>query len=240
MTNAQAVLGLVGTALLGGAVPLIARRSHRLLHLFVALATGVFLGIVFLHLLPHALDGHDDGLHAPWPGVLVLAGVLALFVVQTLLLPGGASQDPHVASGWSSFVGLSVHAFAEGVALAATHGGPAFDALLLSVMVHKVAEGFSLATVLALGGRSPGRGLLLVGLFALVTPVGLVLGDVLVGELSRSAAHAFTAIATGTVLFVTLNHLLPEVFHGREDRVRRLALLVVGIVVALTAHVHEA
>ena len=53
------LLALIGTTLLGGAIPLWLGSSHKLLHRFVALTTGLFLGIVFMHLLPDALGaGH--------------------------------------------------------------------------------------------------------------------------------------------------------------------------------------
>lgn len=56
------VLALVVVAF--GALPLLVRRTDRLLHLFVAFATGFFLGVVFLHLLPdvaHMADVRDLG-----------------------------------------------------------------------------------------------------------------------------------------------------------------------------------
>jgi len=48
----QEALILIAVALAGAAVPLVVKRRDRPLHLLVALATGVFLGVVFLHLLP--------------------------------------------------------------------------------------------------------------------------------------------------------------------------------------------
>ena len=231
------IVGLIATTLAGGFVPLFAGRSHRVLHRFVAFATGLFLGIVFLHLLPEALAREPGGLAAPWPGALVLTGVIALYVVQHLLLPGSSSSDPHIALGWSSFVGLSVHAFASGLGLAAVQGDPdVARVLFLSIVAHKAAEGFSLATVFRLSNQTTTRILSLVGAFALVTPAGLVLGTELLEQMTSTGAQAFTALAAGTFLYVSLGDLLPEVFHGREDRAGRLALLALGIVASALLH----
>lgn len=48
----SSILYLVAIALVGGLLPLVARWTHRQLHAVLALSTGIFLGAVFLHLLP--------------------------------------------------------------------------------------------------------------------------------------------------------------------------------------------
>ncbi|MDA1265542.1 MAG: ZIP family metal transporter [Planctomycetota bacterium] len=57
------ILGILLIALLGGAVPLLAKWGERGLHTALALSTGIFLGAVFLHLLPTvsvmSLSGED-------------------------------------------------------------------------------------------------------------------------------------------------------------------------------------
>jgi len=56
-------LVIVAVALGGGLLPLFVGRSDRLLHLFISLATGLFLGVVFLHMLPEVaeLATHEGG-----------------------------------------------------------------------------------------------------------------------------------------------------------------------------------
>ena len=48
-------------AVVGGAVPLAVRRTERVQHLMIAFAAGVFLGAVFLHLLPEVAAMADPG-----------------------------------------------------------------------------------------------------------------------------------------------------------------------------------
>jgi len=229
---------LIAATLVGGAIPLYTGRSHRLLHFFVAFATGLFLGIVFLHLLPEVLSAQSAGaLAPPWPGLLVLLGVVVLYVLQNLVLPGRGSSDPHVAAGWGSFFGLTLHAFVAGLGLTAADAQPdVASALYVSLLVHKLAEGFSLATVFSLGGSSRRRTLVVVTAFALATPVGMLIGTGLLGALGTTGAQALSALAAGTFLFVSLGDLLPEVFHGRTDVAARLVLLTAGITAALLLH----
>ncbi len=91
--------------LLGSLVPLALRRGARLQHLLASLAAGVFLGAVFLHLLPEVgelasrapagHEGHAHGNSAIW--LAVLGGVLALFLVEQLLLRHTAADEPSPA-----------------------------------------------------------------------------------------------------------------------------------------------
>lgn len=55
-------LAIFALGCLGGVVPLFARRTERVLHLLIALSTGIFLGVVFQHLLPEvaALAAAED------------------------------------------------------------------------------------------------------------------------------------------------------------------------------------
>ena len=149
------ILVLVATALAGGTIPLVVRRSDRLLHLFVAFATGIFLGTVFLHLLPELAQQRgapSDGADGNGPGhdalvwTWVLVGVLGPFLLEKLVIEGRPQTDPHLALGWGSFFGLSIHALTTGVGLAAAGSAPRAGGVALR-----------------LGGESPPRGGLLAG-----------------------------------------------------------------------------
>jgi len=263
----QEALILIGITLAGGAIPLVAKRSERALHMLVALATGVFLGVVFLHLLPEVShlaasameDGptgaeHEHAGHAEHhePSLLwlfVLIGLFGLFVLQNVVLNGHghlhhghADHDHrrHRTLGYASLIGLSVHAFTAGLGMAAVERiEHVAEPFFYSIAGHKVSEGFSLAAVLLLAGFSFTRSMLLVGLFALMTPAGIALGEQLLESLDTDALGIaiMTALAAGTFLYVAIGDLLPEVFHNREDVLPRL--LLVGLGVALSWFGHE-
>ena len=72
---------------------------------------------------------------------------------------------------------------------------------------------------------------LLVVLFSLVTPAGIVLGDWISSHVGAGGLTILTALAAGTFLYVCLCELLAEVFHHREDTLERIVLLAGGIAV---------
>jgi len=271
-------LVIFAIAVVAGLVPLVAKRNDRLLHLLIAFATGIFLGVVFLHFLPEvarmgAEAAHGEGAEAghlhgkPDLWIFVLVGVVGLFILEGLVFRGRAhpeipSNDPphahahdrahdhrhghadstpdhreHTTVGYAVLFGLSVHAFTAGLGLAATLGKPSLAAsVFLSIISHKGVEGFSLTTVFMLAGMRLRRTLCLLGAFALVTPVGILLGSVVRQLLDEFGVEVMMALAAGTFLFVALGDLLPEVFHRRIDAVYKVLLLVVGIVVSALVH----
>lgn len=235
-------LAVLAVTFLGGALTILFRRSERVFHVLVAFAAGLFLGIVFFDLLPEAWDrAPGAGPASLWRGAFVLTGVLAPFLVENMLLPGRQGAEAHRTLGWGSFFGLSVHALANGMGWAASSldGDASLEkAVFVSLLSHKVPEGFSLATVLLLGGGSRARALSLLALFSCITPAGLFLGRTFFGDVGPDGIQALVALASGTFLYVALCDLLPEIFHERVDAAKKLALLAAGVAASLLVEFH--
>lgn len=216
------------SAVVGGTLPLLISWSDRVLHLFLALTTGIFLGAVFLHLIPEL--AHQDPGITSW--LLVLGGLLIVYALETLIFPTryASTEESHKLVGYATLAGLSVHSYADGQALAAGFLLPSLGMpIFLSIVTHKVAETFSLCTVFELAEMSRRKTIVLLGVFSLITPLGAASGYVFFAG-SGGPLHFVipTAIATGTFLYVALCDLMPEVFHRPHDNAAKLFLLLVG------------
>ena len=236
---AHASLLLVAVSAAGATLPLLRPWSARFLHFFVSISAGVFLGAIFLHLLPElaldtARDAEAHGGHgALLPWAAALAGLLALFVVQKILLEHDDGGDPHDVVWFATFLGLWAHSFATGLGYAGVIGhAELYWPFLGSMALHKAGEAFSLATVMRLGHVRTPRAVGFLALYCAATPIGLWLGGALSGQLEGlGLAPALTGLATGTFLYVAVGDLLPEVFHGGGRRFGLLGLLL-GLVAA--------
>ncbi len=240
-------LGLLAASAVGAVLPLFRRWSERGLHVFVALSAGIFLGTIFFHLLPHLAGvehadapGHAHGTaaeavaHSVWPWGAALLGILLLFLLEKVWLPTrthGAGSNPHAMLWSATFLGLALHAATAGVALSGilemTEGRAQF---LISILLHKATECFSLATVMRLAGLPTARTVVLLALFALIEPSGLLLG----GELATAmpaASPILTGFACGTFLYVAVADLLPEVFHGAGNARLKIGAVLTGVVI---------
>ena len=267
--------------LIGGVVPVLLRRGARLQHLLASVAAGVFLGAVFLHLLPEVGElaaghaGHADEAGHDHGGVIwiaLLAGVVALFLVEQLLLRRITDEPPaphehdhghdhrhhdhgypapealchedhldgdarHRMVGLATMVGISLHAFTDGLGLSAGHEAEGLrDALTAAVLSHKAIGGFSLGAALMLARLERRRVLTLLVVFAAVTPLGAILRVAAFPDLSPEWLEPMTAFASGTFLYVALCDLLPEVFHERRDGLAKLLLLLLGLAASHLLH----
>lgn len=229
-------LAVAAVALVGGVLPLLVRWNDRRLHAALALSTGIFLGAVFLHFLPELPETSAGGLEDRTLWIFVLIGVLAVYLAETLFLHAHDEHEDadqhHRAVGWAALFGLSVHSFTSGVGLAFAAQEPGLGkAVFIAILGHKGFEAFSLASVFQLG-KFPRRATLAVVFgFALMTPLGVLAGDLLAGWLAGAGLAAAVALAAGSFLYVCLCELLPEVFHDRKDAAMKLVLLLAGILV---------
>lgn len=247
------IAGIFAIALVGGAIPLWVRWKERGLHIALALATGVFLGAVFLHLLPEvarrtamaamldehghmATEGHLHGNLMPW--LCMLAGALGVYLVEALFLRPHDHDElhRHRAVSWSALLGLAVHSLTAGIALVLTSGESIESTMLLAILAHKGFEAFSLTSVFQLAQYSRRQVMLVVFGFALVTPMGMLLGEFLKEGLGDQGILMLNALAAGTFLYVCLCELLGEVFHHREDGAAKMGLLAVGVGIMWFAH----
>ncbi len=258
------VILLVGLA--GGLLPLLTKWDDRKLHNALALSTGIFLGAVFLHMLPAlsvaapecaggtaneasaGMHAHGDhGMLFMWSFVLV--GVLAVYLLESLVFRTHDHDDlhRHRAVGYASLVGLSVHALTTGIGLAAAnasghanhagdHAADLAGPVFLAIIAHKAFESFSLMSVFQLAKFPLRRILQLLIVFSLFTPLGVWAGTAMFSSIGPTGMAVALALAAGTFLFVCLTELLPEVFHHKEDIAVKILLLVTGI--ALMAGVH--
>ncbi|MFH0946963.1 MAG: ZIP family metal transporter [Planctomycetota bacterium] len=244
---------ILAVALAGGCLPLLVRWTDRLLHSALALSTGIFLGAVFLHLLPslaglesashegepvkaaaEALHAHQHGDTTIW--IFVLIGVVSVYLIESLVFRAPAHDDlqRHRSVGYAALVGLSVHALTAGIGFAAiSKQSDLATPLFLSIVAHKGFEGFSLTSVFLLAEFKKRKIVLLTVLFSLVTPIGILLGLALTAHLGNFGISVATALAAGTFLYVCLCELLPEVFHHREDSLVKIGLMAAGVILIL-------
>jgi ZIP family zinc transporter/zinc and cadmium transporter len=111
------------------------------------------------------------------------------------------------ATGISALLGLTLHTFFDGVAIASGFlvSSQLGVLLFLAVLLHKLPEGLTIASVMVAGGQSRGRA---IGAAA-VLGVATVLGVLLTEHVGGLARHGL-AISAGVTLYVAASNLVPE------------------------------
>lgn len=195
-----------------------------------SLACGVFLGAGLIHMLGDANQGFlDSGYHYPF--ALLIAGIT--FLVLLLLEHIGREfyeHDGPTSIGFAllSVFLLSIHSFLEGTALGLSMTISVFILVLFAILAHKWAVSFALALQINKTQLSTALGILLFVIFAVMTPLGILIGD-LVGNQHQLLAPIFTSLAAGTFIYLgTLHGLKQAVMIDKCCDLKRFFFVVFG------------
>lgn len=181
------------------------RKSLALIEGFIAFGAGFMLAVVLLDMLPEVLT-RDSG-----AALYVLLGYFAVHLAQHVLVPhfhfGEETHPVSRSAGISALLGLLLHTFFDGVAIASGFIVSRSLGILLfvAVFLHKLPEGVTMASLMIAGGQSKGRALAAASTLGLATVLG-----VLLTEYTAPLATHGLAIAAGVTLYVAASNLVPE------------------------------
>lgn len=231
-------------SLAGAYLPHAVKMSDKHTHLMISLSTGIFVGVLFLMLLPEAVH---ESIEAGFTGIQIMAAVMAGFIcvlVFDIFLKHRVKPDcecdecvdhhSHDITSMSAFVGLAVHACFDGLALGAAFivGNEVGLMMLLALCIHKVVAVFSLSSTFLLSSKKDSAMKYLL-VFCLITPITAFASYFFLGSIDISWMGIAFAVSAGIFLFVTMCNMIPEAFHRKDLDIKSLALLLLGISVVI-------
>jgi zinc and cadmium transporter len=187
-----------------------ARRSLRVIEHSVAFGAGFMLAVCLIEIIPEALA--RGGATAP---LLVLAGYLAVHLTQHTVTPhfhfGEETHTVNAVAGSSALVGLLLHTFFDGVAIASAFlvGRELGLLVFVAITLHKLPEGVTISSLMLAGGRPARAAIEAAGLLGIATVAGVLLTD----HLGFLVSHGL-ALSGGVTLYVAASNLVPE-FQGK-------------------------
>jgi ZIP family zinc transporter/zinc and cadmium transporter len=165
--------------------------------------------------------------------LLVLIGYLLVHFFEHTVSPHfhfgeetHSHEFEHAHKSYSVLIGLTIHTFFDGIAI--TSGFLVSNWLgwiiFLAVFLHKIPEGFTVASVMLASGKSKrfawGSSVLL--------GVGTIAG-VATMALTRHAVSVGLPLAAGVTLYVAASDLIPEV--NREPGIKMALVVFLGVAV---------
>ena len=199
------------------------QRGLRLIDACLAFGAGFMLAVTVLGVLPEVFSGSTI---AP---LCVLLGYFAVHLAQHVFTPhfhfGEETHRVSSSAGQSAMFGLTLHTFFDGVAIASGFmvSGRLGILLFLAVLLHKLPEGVTIASVMVAGGHSRARavgGSVVIG--------GATLLGFLLTEQVRPLAQYGLALSAGVTLYVAASNLVPE-FQGKRGWLSPLAFFGGGV-----------
>jgi ZIP family zinc transporter/zinc and cadmium transporter len=216
-------LAAAGANLVGGFLITAARpRSAAAQRMLIAFGAGFMLATTCVGMLPEALQGSGGPL-------AVLVGYLLVHLTQHVVTPhfhfGEETHHHEMVGRWvgiTALVGLLLHTFFDGVAIASAFGVGAWLGMLVfvAILLHKIPEGITIASIMLASGNSRGRAMAGVALLGASTVAGVLLTSYI-----DALAQYGLALSAGVTLYVAASNLIPEVQKGRSWP---LALAVFG------------
>lgn len=235
--------GLAAAAanLLGGLLVSSRRLGQAALRYLIALGAGFMLAAVFLKIVPETIE--------QWPGsplvpmVWLLVGYLLIQFVEHTVAPhfhfGEETHNEAMLEQHAAMAGVSalmVHTFFDGVSIAvASVVSTQLGVLIfIAILLHKLPEGFTVASMMLAAGRSHRSAVnasFLVGMATLVG-VALVLFFENTAVYSRPLSAHVLPLSAGVTLYVAASDLIPEV-NTREGGVKTSLMVFAGVALLL-------
>lgn len=227
-TTLSIILGLTAAAanVVGGAAIAHRQWERRVLRYFVALGAGFMLATTLGEMVPESLE-----LYGRKAGLLILIGYLiAHFFEHTLSPHFHFGEETHSDEfvdhhkGYSVVVGLMTHAFFDGIAIASGFIVSSWLGWLIfiAIFLHKLPEGFTVASVMLASGRTRRAAWLASALLGAATLAG-----VFTMLLTSHAVNVGLPIAAGVTIYVAASDLIPEV--NKEPGVKMALVVFLGV-----------
>jgi len=229
------LLGLTAAAAngFGGAVIVQKNWDRSYLRYFVALGSGFMLATALLEMMPESMQ-----LAGPKAPMLIVMGYFLVHLFEHTVTPHfHFGEETHAEefvaahTGYSVLLGLAIHTFFDGIAIASGFLVSSWLGwvIFLAVFLHKVPEGFTAASIMLVSGRSKRVAWAASAFLGAATLAGVLTMAVFRTQLSYGLP-----LAAGVTLYVAASDLIPEV--NKEPGIAMAALVFIGVGVLFILH----
>lgn len=222
------VLG--GTAALanifGGTLLVQKHWERRYLKYFMALGAGFMLATALVEMVPASIEVRGEK-----AAYLILLGYLLIHFFEHTVTPhfhfGEETHQhefEHSHRSMSVLVGLIIHTFFDGIAIASGFLVSQWLGwiIFIAVFLHKVPEGFTITSVMLASGRSRRK-----AWGASVILGAATFAGVLVMALTRHSVTFGLPLSAGVSIYVAATDLMPEV--NSEPGVKMALVVFIGV-----------
>ena len=182
------------------------RWSVRAFDRILAFAAGFILSVAFMDLVPEAIT--RGGRNAAFAALIAYLAVhLTQHTIGRHFHFGEETHEVSPLVSRSALVGLMLHTFVDGVAVASgLLVSPEVGALVfLGILLHKFPEGLAISSLFLASGSSRGAAVLAAAALGATTIVGVLVTDMFTGLQTYGLA-----ISAGVTIYVGASNLVPE------------------------------
>ena len=222
----------------------------------VSFATGVLLGVAFLHLLPSALD-QGELLSSDGVMMTVLFGIFVFFVLEKALIWRHTHHhEDHshshfdvpdcdrgaTSAGSLIVVGDTFHNFLDGILLTAAF---VTDVKLgmatgIALIAHEIPQELGDFAILINSGVSRLKAFILNGISSLAMVIGAVLAWIFISDV-KAALPYILAFTASSFIYIAVADLIPSLHRGvrLKETLHQLLLIGAGVLLVASFHILE-
>jgi zinc transporter, ZIP family len=218
----------------------LAMRAVRHVGLIIAAGAGIRIGAAYFDLIPESVEHLGGSLDLAM--IFTAVGFLAFYAIEKMTtlhvghetateLEHGDSTHRHI--GFIGSLGMSLHSFLDGVALAAglAIGGGLGLVIAAVVVMHRFSDGIGIVSM-QLAAQTPRTEIYRwVALVSLAPVIGVIVGMII--PIPDMVLGGMLAVFAGFFLYIGAAELLPEAH--RSDRSRWVVVATVAGVLAIYA-----
>lgn len=187
------------------------------------------LGITFIHIIPEIFSGHAHGSHNHGVEDFGSIGfwIFLGFFIQLLLdyfSKGIEHGHVHKKIGWTVVIALSIHSFIEAVPIFSDFGHQ-HNQLMLGILLHKVPVAIVLANILKQDPVSKTKAFMLISLFVLSAPLGILAGSNF--TILQNFHKEILAVVVGLLLHISTT-ILFESTADHHIKIKKLIAILAG------------
>ena len=123
---------------------------------------------------------------------------------------------------------LGFHGLFEGIALGISSTVKGTLTLLFAIAAHKWAASLTLGISFVKSGTENPQYSIMIGIFALIGPVGMLIGLILSTSTNEIVEGIFLAISTGTFIYIACSEVIVEEFSSQINKYSKFGLFMVG------------
>jgi zinc transporter ZupT len=125
------------------------------------------------------------------------------------------------------FLALSFHSIVEGISLGSSDGDTV-KSIMIAILAHKGLESFSLGTSLINSNASTLKYITFCLIFSLMTPIGVIIGALVLSNTEGIVSAFITGFAAGTFTYVSIVEVLLPEFKKQQDLLFKAIAASVG------------
>lgn len=225
-------LGLILVVWMGAILPMLIKKGDLFFTRLLLFSGSYLLGIAIIHFIPDIIT--NSPAKTPW----ILVGFFLQIIIQKF---SSGSEHGHIHNvnllnkgiAFQVLIGLSFHTLMDGISVGSytawSHQHHEIEknglGFILGILVHKIGEGFSLASLFVLAKSKPWESSLTLLIFSLIAPISAWIVSGI--TISPAILSIVMALVAGSFLHISASILLENKNKLKEKGVDYTEWLVI-------------